>query len=321
MRIELSTSIVRLVFGCALSLSASAPYAAAPEYSQDILRWQEIHIPPDGNNSDRAAWESSANYAAISWRVYLESGKPRAKLIEDSNDDSSDQAPFDAKADEFRGASRFKQVDDGWLVGFNHGEFGAALYWFDPSGKHYYKISNHQVVAFFNLPDGIYAIEGLAHMGISCGSVIQVTRPMTGGRWQAVRVVRLPFAPQSISVRRDGVMLIVLTASLVSVDKDHQVRTLIAEAPWETLYPASSILSPEDRLYIGMRQFVGEVDLKTNNLRMLLPSTTFLNKLPADQEGVVRRQYSTGRGSWQSQHPPAGICEELEKKALLRNGR
>ena len=277
-------------------------------------------MPPDSKNSDRAAWDSSANHAELSWRVYLESGRPRAKLIGDPNDNSSDQAPFDAKADEFRGASRFERVDDGWLVGFNHGEFGAALYWFDQDGKHYYKISNHQVVAFFTLSDGIYAIEGLAHMGISCGSVIHIIRPTTAEHWQAAGIVRLPFAPLTVAVRGDGMMLIVLTDSLVSVGGDHQVHTLISEAPWEGLYPASSILLPdEDRLYIGMRQFVGEVDLATNTLRMLLPSTKFLNKLPDDQEKVVRRQYATGRGSWQNRHPPAWICEELEKKAAIRN--
>jgi len=157
------------------------------------------------------------------------------------------------------------------------------------------------------------------------GPVAPVTDPAGAGWYfddEAVRIVRLPFAPLTIAVRRDGVMLIVLTDSLVSVGRDHQVSTLISEAPWEGLYPASSILLPdEDRLYIGMRQFVGEVDLATSELRMLLPSTKFLNKLPDDQERLVRGQYSTGRGSWQSRHPPAGICEELEKKRVMRNDR
>jgi hypothetical protein len=321
MRSELPSSIVRLVFGCTIFLSVSGSRATEPEYPQDITRWQEIQVPPDGKNSDRAMWDSSANYSQLSWRVYLDGGRPRAKLIEGPNDNSTDQAPFDARADKFSGASRFKAVDDGWLVGFNHGEFGAALYWFDQNGKHHYKISNHQIVAFFTLSDGIYAIEGLAHMDISCGSVIHIVRPTTIGHWQAVRIVRLPFAPLTVAVRRDGVMLIVLTDSLVSVGVDHQVSTLVSEAPWEGLYPASSILLPdEDRLYIGMRQFVGEVDLATNNLRMLLPSKMFLNKLPDDQGEVVRRQYPTGRGTWQNRHPPPGICEEIEKAGRL-NGR
>ena len=41
------------------------------------------------------------------------------------------------------------RVDDGWLVGFNKGEFGAALYWFSADGKQNYKISDHQVWEFF----------------------------------------------------------------------------------------------------------------------------------------------------------------------------
>jgi hypothetical protein len=209
-------------------------------------------------------------------------------------------------------------VDDGWLVGFNHGEFGAALYWFNHDGKHHYKISNHQVVAFFSLPDGIYAIEGLAHMGASCGSVIRITRPTTSGHWQASRVVRLPYAPNTVAVRRDGSIVIALSDSLVSVGPDHHVNTLISDAPWGGLYPSSSILLPdESRLYIGMRQFVGEVDLATNHLRLLVPSVNFLNRLPDDDERRIRAQYFNGMGDW---HQPVGICEEMEK-ATLRNGR
>ena len=178
--------------------------AAAPEYSPVVNGWQEVPVPPKGKNSDRVVWDFAANYSNISWRVYVENTRPSAKLIEHANDEPSEPAPFDATADNFSGASRFRKVDDGWLVGLNHGEFGAALYWFNQDDTHHYKISDHQVVAFFTLPDGVYAIEGLAHMGASCGSVIRIKRPTPAARWQAMRVVRLPFAPNTVAVRRDG---------------------------------------------------------------------------------------------------------------------
>jgi hypothetical protein len=317
MRKQFLNLFVSLI-ACDVLLLAVVSRAAEPAYPPDVTEWQEIAVPPNGRNSDRAAWDFAAGYSELSWHVYLDKARPYAKLINHPNDDSSDPPPFDARADKFRGAKRFRQVDDGWLVGFNHGEFGAALYWFDRNGRHHYKISDDQVVAFFSLSDGIYAIEGLAHMGASCGSVIRISRPMIGVHWQATRVVRLPFAPSTVSVRRDDSMLITLSDSLVSVGPDHQIRTLIPDAPWQGLYPSSSILLPdESRLYIGMRQFVSEVDLTANQFRLLVPSKDFLNRLSEEQEKSIRKQYSSGKGDWKH---PADLCEQLEK-ARLRSDR
>ena len=318
MRNSIHDSTLRILLGCGVFLLTVGLRAAEPEYSPDVSEWLEIPFPPNGKNSERAAWHFATSYSQISWRVYLDNGRPRAKLVDGPDDDTSDAAPFDARADNFRGAKRFKQVDDGWLVAFNHGEFGAALYWFDGSGKRHYKISDHQVVAFLSLADGIYAAEGLAHMGASCGSLIRIGRPTPGAHWQARRVLRLPYAPSTVSVRRDGTMLIALSDSLVSVGSDRQVETLIADVPWQSLYPSSSILLPdESRLYLGMHQFVAEVDLTTNQLRLLIPSRTLLNKLPDDQDKMIREQYSRGMGDWR---PPADLCEQMEK-ALSRNDR
>jgi hypothetical protein len=194
---------------------------------------------------------------------------------------------------------------------------GAALYWFNADGKRHYKISNHHIVAFLLLPDGIYAIEGLAHMA-SCGSLILIERPATAARWQAAKVVRLPYAPSTAVVRRDGSILVALSESLVSVGPDHHITTLISDASWPDISPSSSVLLPdESRLYLGMGQFVGEVDLATNHLRLLVPSASFLNKLPDDVEKRLRAQYSRGMSVWQQ---PADLCEQLEE-AAIRNDR
>ena len=112
--------------------------------------------------------------------------------------------------------------------------------------------------------------------------------------------------------------MIVLSDSLVSVDRNYHVTTLIADAAWRGLYPSSSILLPdESRLYIGMRQFVGEVDLATTHLRFLVPSAGFLNKLPRGDEKRFRAQYSQGV---QDLRLPVGMCEEMER-AATQNGR
>ena len=109
-------------------------------------------------------------------------------------------------------------------------------------------------------------------------------------------------------------MLIALSDSLVSVSLNGQIETLIPDAPWaNALYPGSSIITAdESRLYIGMRQYVAEVDLATNALRLLVPSREFLNHLPADMEQGIRIEYRDGQADIGQ---PPGICKLLEAKA------
>jgi hypothetical protein len=153
-------------------------------------------------------------------------------------------------------------------------------------------LETHQIVDFFSLADGIYAIEGLAHLGGSRGSVLRITRPKEGAPWQAQSVVALPSAPYAVAVKRDGAAVITLPYSLVSVGPDLKAETLFPNAPWGELYPTSSVLAQdEQKLYVGMRQFVGEFDLKTKTLRFLIPSDQFLNKLSKAEEARIRQHF------------------------------
>jgi hypothetical protein len=276
--------------GCLLIAIAS--HAGEPMYVREVAKWQEVAVPPATNRGEHVVWSYAASYSKHEWRVFTDGKQTCAQLRSTKDSESKERPVFTPKAGRFRGASTFIAVDDGWLVGFNEGEFGAALYWFSDDGKRSFKISDHQIVAFFSLSDGIHAIEGLAHLSVSEGSVIRIARSTKNERWQANPVVKLPFAPYVISVCRDGTMLITLSDSLVSVGKDHKIDTLLADAPWSSLYPNSSILSrDEQKLYIGMCQFVGEFDLSTKKFRFLIPSRQFLNKLPKDDEQRMRKQY------------------------------
>ena len=87
-------------------------------------------------------------------------------------------------------------------------------------------------------------------------------------------------------------MFITLSNSLVSIGPDHTIRTLFSSALWDGLYPNSSVISFDGtKLYIGMRQYIGEFDLTTNMFRFLIPSAKFINKLPKEDEERMRKQY------------------------------
>ena len=263
-------------------------------YLRDVAQWQEVAMPAKSDQAAWMVWSYAASYSRHEWRVFIKDGLVNAQLCDEAPEKRPNRPNFTPKAGTLRGPSAFAAVDDGWLVAFNHGEFGAALYWFSQNGERSYKISGHHIVDFFSFQNGVYAIEGLEHMGISKGSVIRIDRPTGGTRWQTASVAELHFAPYAVSLRRDGNMLITLSDSLVSVGIAGKIQTLLAEAdaPWGGLYPNSSVLSPdEQKLYIGMRQFVAEFDLTTKGFRLLVPSTEFLNKLPHDDERRIRKQY------------------------------
>lgn len=273
----------------ALSLSA---FASEADYPRDIAQWKEIAVPPASDAAARMAWYYAGNYSRHSWRVESDDGQVSAQLAHEKPNVAGDRPPFDTTAGGFRGASSFLRVEDGWLVGFNKGEFGAAIYWFSEDGAASYQVSNHQVKDFITRPDGVYAIEGLAHMMTSSGSIIRLGRSTSDARWKASTAAELPFAPYAVSMSRDGTMLITLSDAIVAVDSEMNITTLLADAPWSGLYPKSSALSAEEKkLYIGMRQFVGEFDIESRTLRMLVPSDAFLNKLPQEVQQRIRQQY------------------------------
>ncbi len=277
-----------LLIAAALSL-ASAPPSFAAEHFPDISKWTEVQAPPASKAAERAVWSYAANYSDLEWRVTSDRGQVRAALTGRNSESRQPRPDFIPIAGRFRGGSAFVQAEDGWLVGFNQGEFGAALYWFSRDGKTNYWISDHQVVGFVSRGDALYAIEGLAHLSLSRGSLIGIWRPDPVSRWQARVEAELPFAPYAVSLLKDGTFLIALSDSLIAVDTEHQIRTLLANAPWSGLYPNSSVLADDQsRLYIGMRQFVGEYDLRRGTLRLLVPSPKFLNVLPAEEIERVR---------------------------------
>ena len=161
-----------------LFLLAFGLHAAEAEYSHDVTKWQEVTLPPEADQGARMAWFYAANYSDHEWRVFTENGQISAQLTKEAPEQRTERPRFTPKAGQFHGASAFARVDDGWLVGFNEGEYGAALYWFSRDGKRSYKISDHQVVDFFSLPDDIYAIEGLAHLRVLFASHDQWPAPV-----------------------------------------------------------------------------------------------------------------------------------------------
>lgn len=276
----------------ALLLSAGALAQASADYPEDVAKWEPVALPTKAAVADRRVWLSAANGSRLEWQVDRDGAHVKATPYEWSPHAAETAVlPFLPKVDRYSGAQRARKVSDGWLVAFNRGEWGGALYWFSEDGGKNYKVSDHQVVDFFLAGDRLHAIEGLAHMVLSQGSVIAIDRVTE--RWQAAAAHALPAAPYAVTMAEDGTAYIVLSNAVVAL-RSGRLETIIEEAPWDSLYPNSAALGADGSLYVGMRQFVGRVELADRSLTFLVPERLALHRLPIDQEQRIRQRAEGG---------------------------
>lgn len=160
------------------------------------------------------------------------------------------------------------QVNDGYLVGFNGGEFGASLYWFAKDGKSNYEVSGDQIDQYITRDGEIYAIQGLAHMGMSYGSIITINK--VKGKWVTNDYLKLPSAPAAIVLDSDNNFIVITSRSLLKVDAKRNITTLVDKGFWEALlYPNSAIVK-NGILYSGMRGGVYQYNLTTGEQAWLM---------------------------------------------------
>jgi len=279
--------MVRLLLGI-LFIAAASPVSATPSWPREVARWVEIPVPR-ASGVDREVWESAANWSPIEWRVGQRDGRPIAEPY-----DRTDIAP-PQRPGFLRGLARFGRIDafiqvkDGWLLGFDRGGEAAALYWFNHDGARSERIGAQHIAGFFLRANGVHAIEGSNSPGAHHGAVLRIARTQAGGRWQTSLLTRLPNTPEAVSMTRDGTALITLADAVVAIDAQGQLHGVLANAPWPKFFPNSSMLSAdEQRLYIGMRQYVAEFDRTTRRLRFLVPNRDALHRLSREEERGIR---------------------------------
>lgn len=261
---------------------------ATKTYPVDVSRWLEVEAPAEHNIEGYRDWFTNTNQSQVEWRVYLDNGHICAETFDPIVECRLRPvcAPpfplFEPKGS--RGVSEQEtynfnsiQVSDGWIVGYHRGEFGGKLYWYACDGLDAYKISTHNVVQLFYWLGSLYAVEGCDHMAQFQGSLLRFEKDKNDSRWIAVKVLELGGAPYSVVERRSGSLLITLALNVIEVKQDMIFRTILdmtkSHFGWSHLYPNNSVMSADDqRLYIGMRRFVAELNIVSGALRYLVPS-------------------------------------------------
>jgi hypothetical protein len=173
---------------------------------------------------------------------------------------ADDRSPYDQTGElrdlwEMHGYRTQMKADIGWMVGFNAGEFGGWLYWFDDKGKTFQHIKNVQnVIGFMKGPMGLYSLSGLAHMGLNYGHIHRLERDPTGA-WTAKEIVQLGSSPYTFT-QESGTTWLILTHDALFRFFDSGRMEKIAKVNYSLLYPHSMLLDPAGDIYIGMRLFV-----------------------------------------------------------------
>lgn len=276
-----------------IAASALAQDMAVTGEMRRVDSWITITPPARANTVEHALFSYAANYSKLEWRVFLEEGRVLGEEKGSRLPSRLENSPeFDAEAGEFKGPYATHPVKDGWLIVYNYGEFGASLYWFNLDGTKHYKISDHQVVDFVAIGNQVYAIEGLAHLWSSKGSLIRISPDAKTGRWTTSTSVTFPSAPYAVVRGEKDTLYVVLSDGLVAVKDAERLVTLMPEAEWGSLYPNSAVLSSdESNLYIGMRQFVGVYEFSSDSFKLLIPAENMLNRLSGDVKKRIRNNY------------------------------
>lgn len=253
---------------------------AEEKYDQNVLRWTAVQPPARSDWRNYNDFMRLANYSKHEWVVHGVDGKVVASLKSDRKPIPRDAPTFDTTVqlqDPEAPATMFSKVDDGWIAAYNEGEFGAAVYWFSSGGTNRRKLSDHQINQFMIDNGRIFAVEGLAHLSLSRGSMIEMRKEK--GLWSVEEFVPLPESAEAIAQASSGDYVIVTSDMLLRINLEKELRILVPNGDWSALYPNSVALADDGFIYIGMRQFVVRCKLSKSvqNFVFLVPDKTWLN--------------------------------------------
>lgn len=233
----------------------------------DINTWKKYHTPPPE--------DSLRSFSGTSKHTYTIRKDNDRILVEREDYSRVDTVPFNlVPADgreeiEMRGRYVYEKVEDGYLVGFNRGEWGGSVFWFSNDGKKHYHISNNQLNRFIRKNNRLYAIHGLAHLSPPYyGGMVYYEKK--DGYWEEVKFVDLKDAPEAIDIDLSGNFIIMTALKLVKVDNEKNVTTLIEEGFWPGLYPTSMVIDKQVAFF-AMRGGVFKYNLDSGEQEWLSP--------------------------------------------------
>jgi hypothetical protein len=229
---------------------------AVPGFSQNLKGW----VPAPSSKDNAGLW-TCAGYGG-SWEVSEHQGRI---AVTDYDPEKQAEAALPAQvklSKEMIGTRTVLRTMDGWLVGFDGGEFGGGLWWFSRNGQDIKKLPTNNVHAISKTPDGIFVLEGIAHLSLDTGAIDRFIE--TPDEISLQFVANLKGSPEASTVRSDGQIVVATMHSVLLVDHFGHVNEIYKSGE-DLVYPTSVVVDGQGNIFVAMRFFV--LQLVPNNGR------------------------------------------------------
>lgn len=152
------------------------------------------------------------------------------------------------------------RVKNGWLLGFDGGEFGGGLWFATLDGKTE-QLSEENVHGFVETTQGVLVFVGLDHLGTDSGRVLIVPYSVTSKTDLRI-LVDLDGAPGAFTKLSADTALVITTHGISRITSAGVTERLLSRS-FGMLYPNSIVSSSDGTIYAGMRLFVVRLVLRS----------------------------------------------------------
>ncbi|MFA6276680.1 MAG: hypothetical protein WC622_08015 [Pedobacter sp.] len=156
------------------------------------------------------------------------------------------------------------EVDDGYLVGIDYGEWGGDFLWYSKDGKVHKQLKGYRIMQFMIRDKKIYAIDGY-------GTMIKIDRIQN--EWRTEPYIKFPFGQKPISIALDNQnnFIVITSDCLLKIDKEKKITKIIENGFWRPyLYPTSIIIE-DNIVYAGMPMGIFKYNLDIKTKEWLMP--------------------------------------------------
>jgi hypothetical protein len=213
-------------------------------------------IEAPSSKANPSLWQC-AGYGG-SWVVSLRQGAVRA------NELNLDEAPDETAKEltlpsylklskEMIGRRSLLRTANGWLIGFDAGEFGGGLWWFNNDGTVMRKLLPLNVHSILETPGGTFVLAGLAHLSLDNGEIDQFIE--TEDQVTLKYVANLGGSPEASTADPDGQIVVATMRSVLRVDYAGKVHKLYNSGE-DLTYPTSVVADRNGDIFVAMRFFL-----------------------------------------------------------------
>jgi hypothetical protein len=235
-----------------LLLVGLAAVLPCPGQTKMPAGWTETR-PPVGS-----IWQNSellcANSSRREWRVQ---SSDQVQIIDSAKEKPTKVTfpPNLVRTKDMLGRAILVKAGDGWLIGFNAGEFGGGLWWANADGSQTKPLSGENVQVIAPRGEELLVLTGLAHLSIDKGTVYSY-RPGNGTPGAFVRIADLGSAPGAAMLQKNGTLLIATDTRVLKLSSDNRLWELYRSENMGFFYPHSIVADQHDTVFVGMRFYV-----------------------------------------------------------------